>query len=122
MMNRMTTLGLDERIERVLAYALGWLSGAILFLIEKNHNVRWHAAQSMLTFGTLFLIWFAVGLLNGILGGIPLLGWLVSPGLGFLSYVLGWVIIILWVLLMFMAWVRPDFRLPYISKWVDRWV
>ena len=122
MMNRMTTLGFDERIERVLAYALGWLSGVILFLIEKNRNVRWHAAQSMLTFGTLSLISLAVILLNGILGRIPLLGWLVSPGLGFLSYVLWWVTIILWVLLMVMAWVRPDFRLPYISKWVDRWV
>jgi uncharacterized membrane protein len=122
MMNRMTTLGLDERIERVLAYALFWLSGVILFLIEKNRNVRWHAAQSMLTFGTLSLISLAVSLLNAILGRIPLLGWLVSPGLGFLSYVLWWVTIILWVLLMVMAWVRPDFRLPYISKWVDRWV
>ncbi len=121
-MNRMTTLGLDERIERVLAYALMWISGVILFFIEKNRNVRWHAAQSMITFGTLSLLSFAVSILNNMLGNIPLLGWFISPGLGLLSYVLGWVTIILWVFLMVMAAVRPDFRLPYVSRWVDHWV
>src|SRR6266568_3711476 len=53
MMHRMTTLGLDERLERVLAYLFFWVSGILLFWFEKNRNVRWHAAQSMITFGTL---------------------------------------------------------------------
>jgi len=53
MMQDMTTLGMSERLERVLAYAFGWVSGIILFMVEKNRNVRWHAAQSMVTFGTL---------------------------------------------------------------------
>ena len=35
MMDRMTSLGLNERLERVLAYAFGWLSGIILFFLEK---------------------------------------------------------------------------------------
>lgn len=35
MMHRMTTLGLNERQERVLAYMFGWVSGLLLFLLEK---------------------------------------------------------------------------------------
>jgi len=122
MMNRMTTLGLDERFERVLAYAFGWVSGLILFFLEKNRNVRWHAAQSMVTFGTLSLLIFAVGMLRNFLAWIPLLGWLTSAGLGLLLSALWWVMVILWVWLMIMAWVRPDYRLPFVSDWVRYWV
>ena len=43
-----TSLGMNERLERVLAYPLGWVTGLILFVLErKNRNVQWHAKQSM---------------------------------------------------------------------------
>jgi len=90
MMNRMTTLGLDERLERVLAYAFGWVSGLILFFLEKNRNVRWHAAQSIVTFGTLSILMVIVGLLKSFLAWIPILGWLTSAGLNLLLSALWW--------------------------------
>ncbi len=121
-MNTMTTLGLNERVERVLAYAFWWVSGLILFFTEKNRNVRWHAVQSILTFGTLSLLMFGVGLLQAFLHAIPLLHLLTDVGLGLLLDVLWWVSIGLWVWLMIMAWLRPDYRLPFISDWVRRWV
>ncbi len=64
MMHRMTTLGLNERLERVLAYAFGWISGLLLFLFEKNRNVRWHAMQSMIVFGSLSVLIVAVNMLR----------------------------------------------------------
>jgi uncharacterized membrane protein len=73
MMHRMTTLGLDERLERVLAYLFFWVSGILLFWFEKNRNVRWHAAQSMITFGALSLLMFGVTMLQAMLSWIPLL-------------------------------------------------
>ncbi len=121
-MNTMTTLGLNERVERVLAYAFWWVSGLILFFTEKNRNVRWHAVQSMLTFGTLSLLMFGVGLLKAFLHTIPLLNLLTDAGLGLLLNVLWWVSIGLWVWLIIMAWLRPDYRLPFIGEWVRRWV
>src|SRR5437588_2789365 len=84
MMNRMTTLGLDVRVERVLAYAFGWLSGIILFFLEKNRNVRWHAAQSMVTFGSLSILMLAVSMLKNFMAWIPILGWLRTAVLGLL--------------------------------------
>jgi uncharacterized membrane protein len=122
MMNRMTSIGLNERLERVLAYSLGWVSGIILFFLEKNRNVRWHAAQSMVTFGLLSIIMFAVSLLKGFLSFIPLLGWVTSAALGLLLTALWWVTIILWIWLMVMAFVRDDYHLPIISNWVRYWV
>jgi uncharacterized membrane protein len=123
MMHRMTSLGLDERVERVLAYALGWVSGVILFLIEKkNRNVRWHAAQSMVTFGILSLLMWGVSILRWILGGIPLLNILTNFGLGLLWDGLWWLSLILWLWLMIMAWVREDYRLPFVGDWVRYFV
>jgi uncharacterized membrane protein len=126
MMHRTTTLGLDERLERVLAYAFIWVSGLILFFIEKNRNVRWHAAQSLVTFGTLSLVLFALGLLTGLTGALSnilVVGFLfhvVGLALGFISYIVGWAGVLLWIWLMIMAFLRTDYRLPFFSKWADR--
>ena len=120
MMHRMTTLGLDERLERVLAYLFFWVSGFLLFWFEKNRNVRWHAAQSMITFGSLSLLMFGVNMLKGMLAWVPLLNVLTNFGLGLLLNIMWWTWIILWVWLMAMAWTKPDYRLPFVSEWVQR--
>jgi uncharacterized membrane protein len=118
MIQRTTTLGFSERFERVLAYTFFCFSGIILFIFEKNRNVRWHAMQSMLTFGTLFVLMFVVSTLKKILGIIPLLSWLTNFGLGLLFSILQVVTLGLWLWLMFMALVRPNYRLPFVGKWV----
>ena len=114
-----TSLGMNPRLERVLAYAFFWVSGLILFFVErKDRTVRWHAAQSMVTFGLLFLLMFGVSMLSNFLSWIPILGGLTSLGLGLLMRALGWVIGILWVWLMINAWFKPDYRLPIIGNWI----
>ncbi len=121
-MQRMTTLGLGERLEGVLAYLFMWVSGVLLFVFEKNWMVRWHAMQSMLTFGTLSVLMFGVSLLKVMLSPIFFIGPIVAFGLGLLFNILWWAMIILWVWLLVMAWIRPDYRLPFISSWVRYFV
>ena len=42
------TFGLDENIASAACYVLGWLTGIIFFLMEKdNKTVRFHAMQSV---------------------------------------------------------------------------
>jgi uncharacterized membrane protein len=118
MMHRMTTLGLNERLERVMAYSFGWISGLLLFLFEKNRHVRWHALQSMVVFGTLSVLFVAVNMLKWMLSGIWLLSVLTNFGLGLLASVLLWVGIFLWLWLMVMAWLHKDYQLPFVSKWL----
>jgi uncharacterized membrane protein len=108
-----TTLGIPERWERVLCYALGWLSGIVLLIVEqRNHTVRRHAAQSMIVFGALSILLWLVGALGGLLSHIPLIGLLFGFGFGFVGVVLWIVTVAAWLLLMLMAYARPNFFLP----------
>ena len=114
-----TSLGLSERLERVLAYPLGWVTGLILFLLErKNQNVQWHAKQSMAVFIPLSILWWVVGLLASLLSHIWIIGAFLGIVLGFLSTIIFWVMVVLAVWLMFMAWFRPNYRLPFLSSWL----
>jgi uncharacterized membrane protein len=132
-----TTFGLPERLERTLIYPLSlllalvvpavgwllaWLLGIGVFFFEKNRNVRWHALQAATVFGSLSVLLAVVWLLERLLGGILLIGGVISIGLGLLSSVIFWVMIILAVFLTIMAWLRPDYRLPFVSTIIDRWV
>ena len=132
-----TRLGLPERVESALIYplslllgllvpvigwVLAWLLGLGVFYFERNRNVRRHGLQSAFVFGTLSVLSAVVGLLKVFLGGIPLLGFLTTFGLGLLGLAIFWVMIILAVFLTVMAFMRPDYRLPYISNLIDRMV
>ena len=132
-----TRLGLPERVESALIYplslllglfvpvigwVLAWLLGLGVFYFEKNRNVRRHGLQSAFVFGTLSVLLAIVGFLKFALGGILILGFLTTFGLGLLGLIIFWAMIILAVFLTIMAWIRPDYRLPYISTLIDRMI
>ena len=132
-----TRLGLPERVESALIYPLSlllglfvpvigwilaWLLGLGVFYFERNRNVRRHGLQSAFVFGTLSVVLAVVGFLKLVLGGIFVIGGIVAFGLGLLSLVIFWVMIILAVFLTVMAFMRPDYRLPYISRLIDRMI
>ena len=49
-----SSLNINENMEAAMCYLLLWLSGIILYLVEKDKkSVRFHAMQSILV----FLIW-----------------------------------------------------------------
>ena len=102
-----TTLGLSERAERVLAYAIPIVSGLVLWAVEKNPTVRRHAKQSVIVFTPIFLLWGVLVLISGLLGFVPiisLLDYLINPVAGLVK----WIGIIIWVILMLMAFFLPD--------------
>jgi len=103
-----TVLPIGERWERVLTYALGWVSGLIMLIIERrNPTVRRHAAQSIIVFGVLSILGWVAGLFGGLLGHIPLLGGpfaFVFAGIGGL---IGLVTFVAWIGLMVLAYFSP---------------
>lgn len=132
-----TRLGLPERVEGALVYpvslllgwlvpvigwVLAWLFGLGVFYFERNRNVRRHGLQSAFVFGTLSVLLAVVGFLKFVVGGIFLIGGMISFGLGLLGLVIFWVMIILAVFLTIMAFLRPDYRLPYVSILIDRMI
>lgn len=51
-------LGPDPRVAAAVAYLAWWVSGAIVWLVERDRpEVRVHAAQAMIAFGTVSLAW-----------------------------------------------------------------
>lgn len=94
-----TSLNLDENIEGMLCYLLGFITGILFLILEKNSRfVKFHAMQSTITFIALFVVTMAIG-------WIPFLGWIVSGLVGLLS-------LILWIVLMLKAYQGQMFKLP----------
>lgn len=94
-----TTTGIQANVAALLSYLLGFITGIIFYLIEKeNKFVRFHAMQSIVTFGALFVAGVVVGFL-------PVIGLALLPVL--------WVLeVVLWVVLMIKAYQGEMFKLP----------
>jgi uncharacterized membrane protein len=106
--SRPTSLGIDERWERVLCYLFWWVSGLILLFAEqKNETVRHHAKQSVIIFGALSALIWLTGAFGGVLGAIPLIGLIFGFVFGLVHGLLWIVAVGLWLLLMALAYSSP---------------
>jgi uncharacterized membrane protein len=102
-----TSTGLNQNVAGLLCYLVGWITGLIFFLIEKdNRFVRFHAMQSMMTFGALTVLFI-------VLGFIPFIGPMLFP-------ILGLVQLVLWILLMVKAYQGERFKLPVIGDLAEQ--
>ena len=107
-MAKNTVLGIDENIEALLCYVLGWLTGIVFLLVEKeNQFVRFHAMQSLVVFLGLFVLSFV-------------LGWI--PIIGFLTVIIFPLGIILWILLMIKAFQGEKYKLPWAGDFAEKQV
>lgn len=102
-----TSTGIEANVAALLSYLIGFITGIIFFVIEKDNKfVRFHAMQSIIAFGGLFVL----GL---ILGFMPFIGYI-------LAYVLWIVDIILWVILMVKAYQGEMFKLPIVGDIAEK--
>ncbi|MDO9334472.1 MAG: DUF4870 domain-containing protein [Dehalococcoidales bacterium] len=102
-----TSLGIEQNLEGLLCYVLGWITGIIFLLLEKeNKFVRFHAIQSIVVFGAYTVI--AI-----ILGFIPIIGWI-------LGYLIGALAFILWVVLMVKAYQGQKYKLPWAGDFAEK--
>jgi len=103
-----TSTGLDENVAGLLCYVLWWVSGIVFILLEpKNKFVRFHAMQSIITFG-------AINVAGIILGWIPFIG-------AFLAGILWLLGVILWIVLMVKAYQGTRFKLPAAGDLAEKW-
>jgi uncharacterized membrane protein len=104
---------MDEKIAGVVCYAGGWITGLIMFLIDKRPFVRFHAAQSIVVFGLLNLIYI----------GLASMLFAASFGAGFGLLSIGRLFALaLWIVLMVKAYQGQMFRLPVVGQLVDNLV
>jgi uncharacterized membrane protein len=100
------TSGLQENVAGLLCYLLGWLTGIIFLLIDKRPFVRFHAAQSIVVFGALFIIRMILsfGILGTGLYGFGL--W------SMISMLVSLITLVAWIVLMIMAYQGKMFEVP----------
>ena len=105
--SRPTSTGIDQNVAGLLCYLVGWVTGLIFFLIEKeNKFVRFHAMQSIITFGGLTVLFL-------LLGFIPIIGWMLVPFVALLQ-------LVLWILLMVKAYQGERFKLPVVGDMAEK--
>lgn len=94
-----TATGLPSKTAAALCYVLGWLTGLVFLLIEKDDQfVRFHAMQSIVTFGGLT-----------VLAMVPIIGWFLTPVIMILA-------LVLWLFLIYKAYQGEEFSLPWVGN------
>jgi uncharacterized membrane protein len=97
----------NENLMGAAAYLLGFITGIIFLVIEKeNKFVRFHAMQSTIVSGSIFIV-------NIALGFIPILGWILGVLLSLGSF-------ILWIVCMWKAFQGEMFKLPYAGDLAEK--
>ena len=96
-----------ENLMGAVSYLLGFITGIIFLLVEKKSAfVRFHAMQSTILFGGIFVANFALGF-------IPILGFLLGLFLSFASF-------ILWIVLMWKAFQGEKYKIPYVGEMAEK--
>ena len=97
-----SSTGLDENVAGFLCYLLGFITGIVFLIVEKESRfVKFHAKQSTITFLGLFVI-------SLLIGWIPVIGTLI------LIFSL-----ILWLILMIKALQGKRYSLPIVGKMAE---
>jgi uncharacterized membrane protein len=95
-----TSTGLSPNVAGLLCYVAGWITGIIFFVLEqKNKFVRFHAAQSIVAFGTITIA-------GTVLGLIPVVG------VAF-SWIIGIIGFIVWIIMIVKASSGEWYKLPW---------
>ena len=97
----------NENLMAAASYLLGFVTGIIFLLLEKQSRfVRFHAMQSTILFGGIFVV-------NLVLGFIPILGWIVGLLLSLVAF-------ILWIVLMWKAFQGEMYKVPYVGAIAEK--
>jgi uncharacterized membrane protein len=110
-----TSMGLDQNVAAALSYVCCWLTGLIFYLVEKDNNfVRFHAMQSIIAFGALFVL--DIGL--AIIGRLPIIGLIALPG----YVILGIAAFAVFVICIIKAFQGERFHLPVVGDMAEKYV
>jgi uncharacterized membrane protein len=92
----------------MLCYAGWWVTGVLFLVLEPNNkNIKFHAWQSILSFGAFFIVALILS---------------VIPGIWFIGLILWIAGIILWIYLMYSTYEGRKIVLPLVGPIAQRWV
>lgn len=111
-----SSMQIEPKTAAGLSYLLGWITGIIFFLLEKqNRFVRFHAMQSILFFGGLSVLSIVLQVVTGL--NIPFISFLTLCVNG----LLGIVGLVGWIVLLINGFQGKYFKLPIIGDYAERY-
>ena len=122
-----SSTGLDENIAALLSYPLGWITGLIFLLLEKESRlVRFHAVQSLilgilglvLIFGS-WIFCIVVLIIASMLTDVVAM--LFMGVVGLVMFVIFLAIFIGWIIGMVKAFQGQYFKLPIIGNFAEKY-
>ncbi|HZU66210.1 MAG TPA: DUF4870 domain-containing protein [Ktedonobacteraceae bacterium] len=118
--NGPTSMGMEANIAAGLSYIVGWITGLIFFLMEKqNRFVRFHAMQSILFSAALTAFYILLNIVSFALAiaSIPFLGLLLSV----VGFIVAIGTLIVWIFLVINAFQGKYFKLPVLGNYAERY-
>ena len=104
----------SRNLVAALSYFLGFITGIVILLVEKEDKfIRFHAMQSTLIFGGLFIINIAS---DFILKPVDFLGFLstvVNTGITVVA-------IVVWVISIYKAYLGQVYKWPFVGKLAEK--
>ncbi len=115
-----SSTGLSANVAGLLCYVALWITGIVFIVLEKKSIfVKFHAWQSIMTFGVLTV---AHLILSTILRAIAVATF--SPGLAIFAGVLGtiiWILmVVLWIILVIQAGTGKMWKVPWAGDWAEK--
>ncbi len=99
--------GLPKTTAAAISYVLGPITGVIFLLIEKDPFVRFHAMQSTVVFGGLFVLQTLLTM--------TLILAILTPLVSLAGFVL-------WLLLIYKAWMGEEWEAPVVGKYARKFL
>jgi uncharacterized membrane protein len=110
--------GLEPNVAAMLAYLAWWVTGILFYIVERdNRFVRFHAAQSIVTFGGISLLGAAMMTGSFVLLFVWPEGFQVMMWLSQIVMLAG---LILWGICLFKAFSGEYFKLPIVGDFAER--
>lgn len=108
-----SSTGMSANVAGLLCYVATWITGIVFVVLEKKSTfVKFHAWQSIMTFGVLTVAQIIV---SGILAAIGV----ATFSLGLIAVI--WVLmVVLWIILMIQAGTGKMWKLPWAGNWAEK--
>ena len=112
----------EDRKWAWLSYAGFCFTGIVFFFSKKERPfVRFHAAQSIVLFVPIAAILVVLKVVS-IITLIPFIGWILSPVIGLLTFIVVVPAFILWIILMVLSYQGVRVKLPIVGHYAEAMV
>ncbi|MBN1170468.1 hypothetical protein JXA56_05565 [Candidatus Micrarchaeota archaeon] len=107
----------DSKLFASLSYLIPVLGGVAVFVIKKGEYERFHAMQSIIFWVAAILVSTLIEIAGAIFGLVPVVGGIADIFIHLIRLLFGLGILILWLMLMWKAFIGEKLELPLISEY-----